>query len=172
MKYIPCFLLAILCTLSTTINASDSGYGQATVGFFNEEHGRHSGLQISILGHIQDQDFLAGRISGVLMSERNTPLEVISYQGFSLTGFIHPNFPHINPYFGIGVFAGETYNCNELDVDGNCIEDVMLALFPEIGVGFTFGNFHFFPFVRRYYDSNLHAQINNAYGLNISFIFE
>jgi hypothetical protein len=95
------------------------------------------------------------------------------YGGFSATGYFHLNQKYVNPYIGLGLYAGETFNCSDSeDKDGTCIEDIVLAAFPEVGIGITIGRFHLFPFVRRYFDTNSHAGSTSAYGLHVGFTLE
>lgn len=136
-----------------------------SVSAFSEEDGYRSGLEISIL--INTSPKYASRISGVLYSARNEEKLMDAFAGFSYTGYLHLNQKYINPYIGMGVFAGDTFKCSEDDEENDkCEEEGIFTIYPEIGIAINVGKLHVFPYVRRYNFND-----NNTYGLNIGLGF-
>lgn len=134
-----------------------------SVGGFSEENGDRSGLEISVL--INTTKKYASRISGVLYSGRNNEELMDSFTGFSFTGYLHLNQKYLNPYLGLGVFMGDTFNCSD-DESEECEEEGIFTIYPEVGLAINAGKLHIFPYVRRY-NFNGH----NTYGLNLGLKF-
>jgi hypothetical protein len=167
--YIVSFLLFLI-----TFNAQADGDLKSvslTASHFKESGGDHSGIELS--GLMTSKSLLALRLSGVIYSDESSAKIQDVYGGFSATGYFHLNQKYVNPYIGLGLYAGETFNCSESeDKDGTCNEDIVLAAYPEVGIGINIGRLHLFPFVRRYFDTNSHAGTANAYGLHVGFTLE
>ncbi|NRB37994.1 MAG: hypothetical protein HRU20_05940 [Pseudomonadales bacterium] len=137
---------------------------------FNEVGGEHSGLEISVLGDITDT--FSGRFSGVLYTGINKAKVDRLFAGYSVTGYLHFGNKYINPYFGLGLFLGETFNCSAFEEENEtCEEDFVIAAYPEFGISFNLQNIFIYPYVRRYFDSNSHASTVNAYGLHVGIKF-
>ncbi len=135
-----------------------------SVSAFSEEDGDRAGFEISIL--INTSKNYANRISGVLYSGRNEEELIEAFTGFSFTGYLHLNQKYINPYLGLGVFAGDTFNCSDDEETDECEEEAILTIYPEVGLAINVGKLHIFPYVRRY-NFNSH----NTYGLNLGLKF-
>ncbi len=136
-----------------------------SVGSFLEDGGERSGLEISAMANVSNS--FSGRFSGVLYVGRNNDEIKDLFGGFSFSGYYHLNFKYINPYLGAGVFFGDTYHCTDKEKeDEGCQEDLVAAIYPEIGVAFNLGELHIYPFVRRY---NFGEE--NTYGLNLGLVY-
>ena len=166
--YIVSILLFSICNAQA---GGDLESVSLTASHFREAGGDHSGLELS--GLMTSKSLFALRLSAVLYSDQSSAKIQDVYGGFSATGYFHLNQKYVNPYIGLGLYAGETFNCSESEEkDGTCLEDIVLAAFPEVGIGITIGRFHLFPFVRRYFDTNSHAGTTSAYGLHVGFTLE
>jgi hypothetical protein len=135
-----------------------------TLGGFAEDEGDRSGLEIS--GLMNTSNNHANRISGVLYSGRNDDKIMDLFSGFSFTRYHHLNDDFINPYFGLGLFIGDTFNCSDDDAEKDCEEDFVFTVYPEVALAINVGNLHIFPYIRRY---NFIG--HNSYGLNVGFKF-
>ena len=162
-----CFLSIILVLISCRSGASESVENiYLSISAFNESNGEHAGLEISGLSNINNH--FAGRISGVIFEEENEAKINEIYEGYSATGYFHFGQKYLNPYFGAGIFVGETFSCNDTEKEaGTCKEDNVLAAYPEIGLAINIKAIHIFPFVRHYFDTNNHRSSVSAYGLYI-----
>lgn len=148
----------------------DLQQGSISIGGFNEKDGSRAGAEISVMGDFGE--YLALRLSGVLYSGIRDVDASDTFRGFSFSGYFHLDQKHINPYVGLGIFVGETFNCTDFDEEHNdCTEDVVAAFYPELGVMFSIKAFFVYPYVRRYIDSNSEEDSVNAYGLNIGVKF-
>tara|TARA_R110001592_G_scaffold116214_1_gene317415 strand:- start:16904 stop:17419 length:516 start_codon:yes stop_codon:yes gene_type:complete len=168
------FYIVSVVLFLMTFNAQADGdleSGSVTASYFRESGGNHSGIELSAL--LTSKRLFALRFSAALFSDESSAKIHDLYGGFLATGYLHLNHKFVNPYIGLGLYAGETYNCSESeDKDGTCSEDIVLAAFPEVGIGITMGRFHVFPFLRRYFDTNSHAGSTSAYGLHVGFTLE
>mgnify|MGYP000075084559 CR=1 FL=1 len=149
-----------------------AGMGDAyiSVGSFSEEQGDRSGLEISSM--LNTSKRYAGKISGVLFSGRNEDNLMDLFSGFSYTAYLHFNQKHINPNFGIGLFIGDTFHCDNEDQEegineeDKCQEEMIIAIYPEIGLAINLETLHIYPFIRRYNFNN-----HNTYGVNMGIRF-
>ena len=171
MRLILSLIFAFFILTSTAQADSPSKKGFVSASVFNEANGNHSGLELSLLA--KSSSYFATRISGVLYSEKEAIKVHDIYGGFSATAYFHPNLQYLNPYLGLGLFVGDTFNCSDNDEkDGTCNEDIVLAAYPEFGIGINIGKLHVFPFIRRYFDTNSHASTTSAYGVHIGINIE
>lgn len=139
-----------------------------SVSAFKENNGDHSGVELSGLSHIKDN--FAVRVSGVLYTGINNSKIDDVFAGYSLSGYIFWGSKYIRPYLGAGLFLGETFNCSDTEEkNGDCKEDFTLSMYPEVGLAFNVNRFHFFPYIRRYFDTNNKASQVNAYGVYIGY---
>jgi len=171
MRFIFTFVLMAFFWANNTLAEGHDKNFFVSASAFNEANGDHSGLELSVL--TEPSDYFAARLSGVLYSEKKAPKIHDLYGGFSATAYFHLNQKYLNPYLGLGLFAGDTFNCSDIDEEaGECTEDIVLAAYPEFGVGVNIGKLHIFPFIRRYFDTNNHASTTSAYGVHIGINIE
>jgi len=171
MRFISILLFVSFFLTNNTLAESRDKNAFVSASAFNEANGDHSGLELSALA--KSSDNFAVRLSGVLYSEKKAPKIHDLYGGFSATVYFHLNQKYLNPYLGLGLFAGDTFNCSDIDEEaGECTEDIVLAAYPEFGVGINIGKLHIFPFIRRYFDTNEHASTTSAYGVHIGINIE
>ncbi len=139
---------------------SDERRGSLYIGGFKEDGGARSGVELSLSGELSNK--MANRVSVVLYTGENTEEIEDNFEGLSLSYYYHLNQKYINPYFGIGLFLGRTFNCTEEEEERDCLEDYTAITYPEIGILVKLGELHIYPFVRRYDFGNV-----NTYGLNL-----
>lgn len=173
VKLIIFIALFISSGLSNAENESSSPLSQIsgnlvniylTLGGFSEDEGDRAGLEMS--GLMNTSSSHASRISGVLYSGRNDDKIIDLFSGFSFTRYYHLNGDVITPYFGLGLFIGDTFNCSDEDAEKDCEEDFVFTVYPEVALAINVGNLHIFPYIRRY---NFIG--HNSYGLNIGLKF-
>jgi hypothetical protein len=155
-----------------------SGYSSAksndviSVGLFNEPEGSRAGAEI--VGTYKANYFgvKAGGVFYASEYEDNEGYESKElYGGFSLFGFVHAN-EEINPYFGLGFFAGRNIECSSDDnYSDKCDKGTEFAIYPEIGVELNFEDFQITPYIRRYFDTSTSNQSGNVYGINVGIRF-
>lgn len=189
LKFI--FLLPLLL-LPLQSNAKNES-ATYLIGAFNEPEGERSGLELSVSGK---GDYLGGRFSLSLYSGgnnttttyeqtvnvnggypyyENTIIDVYesneTYAGISGFAFIHINQP-INPYLGVGLFLGKTQSCTSYEEQyEDCLEDPILAIYPELGVEFNILRVQITPYIRRYFDTSDSRKSGNIYGINVGLNF-
>jgi hypothetical protein len=144
-----------------TLANSDERGGSAYIGGFKEDGGERSGAELSFMGEPSDK--MASKFSVVLYSGKNNEEIEDKFGGLSLSYYYHLNQKYINPYFGIGLFLGRTFNCTEEEEEeGDCLEDYAAITYPEVGILVKLGELHIYPFVRRYDFGK-----ENTYGFNL-----
>lgn len=147
-----------------------------SVSIFSEQNAQRAGFEVSGT-EILDRSFSV-RVSGLIYLAEHGNNEADIYTGLSLSAFYHLNQPLINPYFGAGIFTGETFYCDETDEnyvygygEAECEPSSVLAVYPEIGLSVQLGPLNIHPYVRRYYDTNFNTKTQNAYGAYFGFKF-
>lgn len=159
--------IVLLFAFISHVHAEPRVHGYFSVGGFAEENGIYSGGEMSIMGHVGKHFALKG--SGVLFVGADSSQNIEFFEGGSVTTYVHLDQKTINPYFGVGLFSGETFNCSEREKRyDNCREKYVLALYPEAGVALNVDRLHLFFYVRHYYDTN-NDNDENSYGLNVGF---
>jgi len=187
------YLLTALFAFST-ISQANQNDAVFSIGAFNEPEGDRSGAELSVS---LKGDMFGGRLSGTLYSGGNNTktAETTSYlspdgdfypEGYTVTtesesnelylGFSGFAFVHtgqvINPYLGVGFFIGKTQHCtsHEEEFEG-CIDEPVLAVYPEMGIEFNIINIQITPYIRRYYDTSDSDKSANVYGINLGMRF-
>ena len=76
-------------------------------------------------------------------------------------------------YIGAGLFAGELFVCGRRDLDNECVDDGVIALYPEFGLAITFEDVRLVFFNRRYhrFKSTLDYSEHNMVGFSIGLQF-
>ncbi len=157
--------LFVLFIVNPVHGISETGSAFMSVGSFLEEGGERSGAEISII--VSSAKTFATRFSGVLYIGRNDNEIKDLFGGFSMTGYFHLNQPYINPYLGLGLFLGDTYHCTEEEKEEDeCREDVVAAIYPEVGVAINVASIQIYPFARLYNFGD-----DATYGLNLGLRF-
>lgn len=166
------FIILFSQVLAADLYAQDiRDYAYLTLGGFNEAEGEHAGAEISVMGDLGSN--AAIRLSGVLYSGINQSKIDDLFAGYSLTGYFHLEHETINPYLGLGVFGGKTFNCRDREEENDwCEEESVVALYPEFGIAFDINKLRVYPYVRRYFDSNSGASMVNAYGIQVGITFK
>jgi hypothetical protein len=133
--------------IALTLNCSADPYEGVSVGLFNEPAGDRAGTEISVTFL---SEHFGGKLNGVLYATKNKGYEDTElYGGVSALAFVHFD-QVINPYLGIGLFAGESFNCSTIEVEQNrCSEEAILAIYPELGIEVTIMRVTVSPYIRR-----------------------
>jgi hypothetical protein len=155
--------------IALTLNCSADPYEGVSVGLFNEPAGDRAGTEISVTFL---SEHFGGKLNGVLYATKNKGYEDTElYGGFSALAFVHFD-QVINPYLGIGLFAGESFNCSTIEVEQNrCSEEAILAIYPELGIEVTIMQVTISPYIRRYFDTKSSSNSDNVYGINFGVTF-
>jgi hypothetical protein len=173
-----CYLgrVLALCLVIFSGYSSAKSNGVISVGLFNEPEGARAGAEI--VGTFKANHF-GVKAGGVFYASENKDDQGYesneAYGGFSLFGFVHAN-EDINPYFGLGVFAGRNIKCSSDDnysdnYSDKCDKANEFAIYPEIGVEFNFEDFQITPYIRRYFDTSTSNKSGNVYGINVGIKF-
>lgn len=131
-----------------------------SLGAFYQQNKTNAGLEGSItFEHSHRQ---ASKLSiGFSIREKKGISDL--FRNLSYTHYYHFGQKNLNPYIGLGVVLGETFNCSEEEKEEEeCEENGLAYVYPEIGLMIRTKKFTIYPFVRRY-DFNKH----DTYGLSI-----
>lgn len=140
------------------------------MGRFEERGGLHSGIELSLL--FQDSSYFAQRGSALLYTGLDAQDNSALYGGYSYTVYVHANTPILNPYLGLGMFAGKTFYCSEKREErGECEDYTTIALYPEIGLALTLGPLQLYTFSRFYYDTHADLSKEPTYGVHIGIVY-
>lgn len=146
---------------NTCLANPDKRAGSSYIGGFEEDGGERSGVEFSGMG--QPSDKMASKFSLVLYTGKNNQEIEDHFGGISLSYYYHLNQKYVNPYFGMGVFLGRTFNCtDEEEEEGSCQEDYTAIAYPEIGFLIKLGELKIYPFIRRF-----DFRDKNTYGINL-----
>ena len=177
-----CFtLLLIVASLIHSGPALANSFAVQTA-VFNEPKGERAGIEGS--AWLQTNQYLAVRFSALLFDGQNQDKHSDVFGGASAAAFVHAGQDVVNPYLGLGVEISSTVYCIVLHdseeeddsyqyTDDECEDgrQAVFALYPEFGIQLNFGRVKVTPFVRRYFDTNNHHPVTNAYGVSFSFNF-
>lgn len=141
-----------------------------SIGNYNEMGGDLSGLELSISTRLTEH--FGTRASGVFYQGKNQADAIDEFTGFSISGYYVFGSKNVAPHLGVGVFIADSLFCDdEEDADGECDQNTVVGIYPEIGVKFKVSRFHIYPFVRRYFDTNSPVDNLNTFGLHIGATF-
>lgn len=131
----------------------DLGTTYFSYGMFQEENDEHKGVEMGALVHSKT-GYGAFRPSLTYFEGEESEQNIDGFLGASITGYMHMNWRFINPYLGVGIFQGQTNYCSDVEEEnGECKEDLMLSIYPEVAVAVNLSHLHFFFYARHYYDT-------------------
>ena len=168
-KWLGMALWALAMFPMATLQAAGVSGESWVISGYNEPEGDRAGVEVSYLK--VGRSYLGFKASGVLYVGKNDQKFDDLFGGYSASGFFHFNQP-LNPYVGAGLFMGRTFNCSSQQQQSDaCLEDYVVAVYPEAGLMLQLDDFLIAPFVRRYFDTNSNADPVNAFGVSLGYRF-
>ena len=142
--------------------------GYLTAGHFKVESEDYSAVEINYTA--EATDVLAIKYGAGFYDGAPVKYGRDDFVGVTLAGYYHFDQTIINPYIGLGVFAGRTYNCSSAEKEHyGCEEESMFSLYPELGLAIKLDQFFIYPYVRRSFSTNNGGEAANVIGLAVGF---
>lgn len=159
--------------MGSAVSAAPWGQdGYASIGGFNMPEKSSSGFEFNYIEEVNDVLALRG---GVAFYSSVKYKDGVTYSVTGVTGaaYYHFDIDYVNPYIGLGAFAGAPSNCKqsiEFEED-ECESNGVLSLYPELGIAVHLDRVLFYPYVRRNFSTNNNGEAANSIGFSIGLNF-